>query len=61
MITIINRRFLPNKIKVTAWEVLAPYFTQLLERSIQSKTDLENWLKDRSELEAFVSEDLAWR
>jgi oligoendopeptidase F len=61
MITIINRRFLPNKIKVTAWEVLAPYFTQLLERSIQSKTDLENWLKDRSELEAFVSENLAWR
>ena len=61
MITIIQRRFLPNKIKVTAWEVLEPYFNQLLERSINSKSDLENWLKDRSELEAFVSEDLAWR
>lgn len=61
MITIIQRRFLPNKIKVTAWEVLEPYFNQLLERNINSKTDLENWLKDRSELEAFVSEDLAWR
>ncbi len=61
MITIINRRFLPNKIKVTSWEVLAPYYTQLLERAINSKEDLENWLKDRSELEAFVSEDLAWR
>ena len=61
MITIINRRFLPNKIKVTAWDVLAPYFNQLLDRTINSKEELENWLKDRSELEAFVSEDLAWR
>jgi oligoendopeptidase F len=61
MITIINRRFLPNKIKVTSWDVLAPYFNQLLERTINSKDELENWLKDRSELEAFVSEDLAWR
>lgn len=61
MITIINRRFLPNKIKITAWDVLAPYFNQLLERTINSKEELENWLKDRSELEAFVSEDLAWR
>lgn len=61
MITIINRKFLPNKIKVTAWDVLAPYFNQLLERTINGKEELENWLKDRSELEAFVSEDLAWR
>jgi oligoendopeptidase F len=61
MITIINRRFLPNKIKVTSWDVLAPYFNQLLERTINSKEELENWLKDRSELDAFVSEDLAWR
>jgi oligoendopeptidase F len=61
MITITQRRFLPNKLKVTSWEVLAPYFTQLTERDIASKTDLEEWLKDRSELEAFVSEDLAWR
>lgn len=61
MITITQRRFLPNKLKVTAWEVLEPFFTQLLERPINSVSDLENWLKDRSELEAFVSEDLAWR
>lgn len=61
MITIINRRFLPNKIKVTSWDVLAPYFNQLLERAINNIEELENWLKDRSELEAFVSEDLAWR
>jgi oligoendopeptidase F len=61
MITITQRRFLPNKLKVTSWDLLAPYFNQLVERAINSKNDLENWLKDRSELEAFVSEDLAWR
>ncbi|MES2560815.1 MAG: M3 family oligoendopeptidase [Bacteroidota bacterium] len=61
MITIQQRRFLPNKIKVTSWEVLSPFFEQLLLREINSKEELENWLKDRSELEAFVSEDLAWR
>jgi oligoendopeptidase F len=61
MITITQRRFLPNTIKITSWDILAPYFNQLLERPINSINDLENWLKDRSELEAFVSEDLAWR
>lgn len=61
MITITQRRFLPNKLKVTSWDVLAPYFNQLVERPINNKHDLEEWLKDRSELEAFVSEDLAWR
>jgi oligoendopeptidase F len=61
MIVITQRQFLPDKLKVTSWEVLEPYFNQLLERKITSKSDLEKWLKDRSELEAFVSEDMAWR
>ena len=61
MITIINRKFLPNKLKVNAWDVLAPYFNELLVREINDKSALEKWLSDRSELEAFVSEDLAWR
>lgn len=61
MITITQRRFLSNKLKVTSWDVLAPYFNQLVERPINNKHELEEWLKDRSELEAFVSEDLAWR
>ena len=61
MIVITHRSFLPDKLKVTSWQVLEPFFTQLLEREIQSKSELEKWLKDRSELEAFVSEDLAWR
>ncbi len=61
MLTIIHHKFLADKLKVTSWEVLEPYFTQLLSREINSKTELETWLKHRSELEAFLSEDLAWR
>ncbi len=61
MITIVKRRFLPNKIKVTDWDVIAPYFEDLSTRNLQSVEALEDWLKDRSELDAFLSEDLAWR
>jgi oligoendopeptidase F len=61
MIVFTQRRFLPKKLKVTSWEVLQPYFDQLIDRELAAVEDLENWLKDRSELEAFVSEDLAWR
>jgi oligoendopeptidase F len=61
MITIIHHKFLADKLKITSWEVLAPYFDQLLNREINSKDELVTWLRHRSELEAFISEDLAWR
>ncbi|MEI9957705.1 MAG: hypothetical protein WDM90_15710 [Ferruginibacter sp.] len=32
-----------------------------MERNIDSKADLEQWLKDQSELEAMVNEDACWR
>jgi len=55
------RHFLPHNFSVTTWETLAPFFIDLLERAINSKTDLEKWLKDISELEAAISEDACWR
>lgn len=61
MITITQRRFLPDKFKITSWQLLEPFFKQLINREINSSHELEEWLKDRSELEAFVSEDMAWR
>lgn len=57
----IERHFLPKDFIVTTWENLEPYFKNLLEREINSQTDLEQWLKDMSELEAVVSEDACWR
>jgi oligoendopeptidase F len=57
----LERKFVPQEFKLTDWETLEPFFKNLLERKIDSKTDLENWLKDMSELEAVVSEDACWR
>ena len=55
------RHFLPEDFTITTWENLEPFFIDLLERKINSKEDLEQWLKDISELEAVLSEDGCWR
>lgn len=55
------RQFLPTDFTVTDWESLEPYFKELLERKLETKADLEKWLKDQSELEAVVNEDACWR
>jgi oligoendopeptidase F len=56
-----ERYFLPNDFTITDWQTLEPFFKELLEREINSKEDLEKWLKDASELEAVVGEDANWR
>ncbi len=56
-----DRHFVPEDFKVTTWDALEPYFKDLLDRNIDSKEVLEQWLKDMSELEAVVSEDACWR
>src|SRR6478735_3536739 len=55
------RTYLPEDFKVTDWQNLEPYFKELLDRPLNSKEELEKWLKDMSELEAVVGEDAAWR
>jgi oligoendopeptidase F len=55
------RHFLPQDLTIETWATLEPFFKDLKERAINSVPELEKWLKDRSELEAVVSEDLAWR
>ncbi|WP_336514714.1 M3 family oligoendopeptidase [Pollutibacter soli] len=57
----IKRHFLPENFAVTDWETLEPYFKDLSDRKINSKADLEQWLKDISEVEAVISEDACWR
>jgi oligoendopeptidase F len=57
----IPRSFLPEHFSVNTWDSLEPYFKELLERPLNSKSELEKWLKDSSELEAVVSEDACWR
>ena len=55
------RRYLPEDFTVTDWTAIEPYFVELRDRAIHSGAELERWLLDRSELEAVLSEDLAWR
>lgn len=55
------RHFVKPDFTVTTWELLKPYFDELLQRKIESSSDLEQWLKDNSELAAVVSENMAWR
>jgi len=56
-----KRSFLPESFKVNQWEGIQPYFDDLLNRQINDLSSLMKWLKDRSELESVLSEDMAWR
>jgi len=56
-----TRQFLPLQLEINSWEDIEPYFKDLANRSLDSAEALRQWLRDRSELEAFVSENLAWR
>lgn len=57
----LKHHFLPSNFSLTDWTTLEPYFIQLQDREINSLQDLEAWLKDMSEVEAFISEDACWR
>src|ERR1700761_3794889 len=55
-----TRTYLPQNFEIK-WETLEPLFKELTERPINSVEELEHWLHDRSELEAALEEDFAWR
>ena len=56
-----ERYFLPNDFILSTWEDIAPYFNTLLSANFNSKEEFITWLKNRSELDAFLEENLAWR
>jgi len=55
------RQFLPQDFELSTWEKLKPYFELLVKKEINSKKELMQWFVDKSELEAVLSENLAWR
>ncbi|MBB2147199.1 M3 family oligoendopeptidase [Pedobacter sp. LMG 31464] len=55
-----TRTYIPQDLKME-WESLSPILDELLKREINSVEELEKWLKDKSELEAALEEDFAWR
>jgi oligoendopeptidase F len=56
-----QREYLPKEFKLTVWSKIKPYFAELEKREINSVQELEQWISDKSELEAVVTEALAWR
>ncbi|MDB5153771.1 MAG: family oligoendopeptidase [Mucilaginibacter sp.] len=55
-----KRTYIPQNLEIK-WENLEPLFKELTQRPINSVEELEHWLHDRSELEAALEEDFAWR
>lgn len=55
------RGFLPETFTVTTWEELKPYLDKLVKQSIDSAAALKVWLRNRSELESVLSENMGWR
>ena len=55
-----HHHYLPQNLNIN-WDSLEPIFKELLVRNISSVLELEQWLKDKSELEAALEEDFAWR
>lgn len=50
---------MPEGLDATSWEALEPIFNELLNRELRSSADLDQWLIDRSELDAACSESQA--
>lgn len=55
-----QRTYIPQNLEIK-WENLSPIFAELQNRNIATVTELEQWLRDKSELEAALEEDFAWR
>ncbi len=51
-----ERHWLPDGAELTSWEQIEPWYRQLLERAINSGTELETWLRDSGELQAAVDQ-----
>jgi len=56
-----KRKFVSENLVIDSWEKIKSLFDNLVEREITSANDLETWMLDRSELEAILEEDMAWR
>lgn len=53
--------YLPESLVLKQWYDIESFFHELLDRPITSRQDLEKWMSNLSELEAFISEDACWR
>lgn len=57
----IDTSFVPAEFAFDDWSVIEKMFRDLLDREVKSVSDLEQWWRDRSELESAISEEGATR
>lgn len=50
-----------DKLQINSWEDLKPTFDDLKNQDVTTKENLEKWMKQVSNLEAALEENLAWR
>lgn len=55
-----QRSYVTNDIQLGEWSSIEPYYTKLTEREINSVDELNQWLRDWSELETVLSENSRW-
>ncbi len=55
------RFFVAEDLQIQQWSDVQPYFDQLLQAELKSASDLETWLRQRSELESVLGEDYRWK
>ena len=53
--------FIPNDFRIHEVSEVEALFQQLIDRPIGSVQEFETFLEDVSDLESFLSEDMAWR
>ncbi len=56
-----KRIFLPENFELLSWEEVRPFYENLVNRELADKEALEKWFLDKSELESYLSENMAWR
>jgi oligoendopeptidase F len=56
-----KRKFVHKNLVIDSWGKIKSLFDDLVQRDINSVNNLEKWMLDRSELEAVLEEDMAWR
>ena len=56
-----RRSFVDDQLVIDSFESVEKYLNLLLDRKLDSTEALRQWLKDKSELEAVLEEDMAWR
>lgn len=55
------RKFIGEEFLLTSWQEVQPLYENLVSRAINNVQDLRQWFIDRSELESYLSENMAWR